>query len=85
MTVCYPTMEQQSTQARYERLRAERGEWHDGTFTKWAKEPSRDFPVHHSHGTTIWVSEVDHGFGGDFLSSGSQERVDEQSEAEEGQ
>ncbi len=32
--------------------------WHDGTFTKWAKEYSAETPNHFLDGVTLWVAET---------------------------
>lgn len=41
--------------------------YHDGSFTRWAKEPSRQFPFHYRDGVTIWLSPVELNPDDDFL------------------
>lgn len=65
MAVCHVEMETEAARARFARLHEKRP-WHDGTFTDWAEEPSGDHPYHYTYGLRIWVTEVDHGFGGNF-------------------
>jgi hypothetical protein len=84
MTVCYPEMERAGVQAKYD-ARHQKLPWHDGTFTSWAKDRSDSHPYHHSSGTTIWVSTVDHGLGGDFLGSALEGVDDEQGDHSEHQ
>lgn len=33
--------------------------YHDGTFTEWSAEPSREFSFHYRAGVSIWVAPVD--------------------------
>lgn len=56
--VCYATMEQAAADARYARIHDER-KWHDGTFRRWAKEPSREHPYRYDFGVTIGVAATD--------------------------
>lgn len=70
LSVCYPTMQEQAANARFQRLHEARP-WHDGTFTSWAEKPDEEHPYHFTHGTTVWVAETDHGYGGDFLTDES--------------
>jgi hypothetical protein len=51
-------MERAAADARYSRLHDER-KWHDGSFTRWAAEPSREFPYRFDMGVTIGVAETD--------------------------
>lgn len=41
--------------------------FHDGTFTEWAKEYSRETPYHFRDGVTVWVSHEDLTPDDDFL------------------
>lgn len=63
-------MHEQAAQARFQRLHEDRP-WHDGTFSSWQEKPDADHPYHFTHGTTVWVADVDHGHGGDFLTDES--------------
>lgn len=57
-TVCYPAMEAEAAQARYESLHEKRP-YHDGTFKSWAKDRSAKHPYHFKAGVTISVASVD--------------------------
>ena len=65
MVACRVEMETEAAQAAYRRLHEKRP-WHDGTFTRWVEEPDEGHPYHFMHGIRIWVTETDHGLGGDF-------------------
>lgn len=67
--MCHATRARESAQARFAELHKDRP-WHDGTFTRWDEKQTRATPYHHSHGTSIWVSDTDYDLGGDFLRSG---------------
>lgn len=41
--------------------------YHDGSFERWAAEPSARFPFHFMDGVTIWMSEVELAPDDDFL------------------
>jgi len=56
--ICYATMAREAAQASYRRLHKDL-EWHDGTFTRWAKEPSAEFAYHIDAGVHIGVSRTD--------------------------
>jgi hypothetical protein len=47
--------------------------WHNGTFEVWGAEVSPETRFHRDDGVTIFVSERDHGLGGDFLGRGKPE------------
>jgi hypothetical protein len=64
--VCYATMEREAANARYARLH-EKSQWHDGSFTRWAEEPSDSHPYRYDHGVTVGVSETDLYPDDDFL------------------
>lgn len=51
-------MEREAANARYARLHDDR-KWHDGSFTQWAKEPSREFPYRFDFGVTVGVADTD--------------------------
>lgn len=51
-------MELAAAQWRYSQMHEDRP-YHDGTFTKWAKERSAKYPYHADDGVTIWVAETD--------------------------
>jgi hypothetical protein len=51
-------MEQAAADARYDGLHKELP-YHDGTFKRWAKERSPQFPYHFRDGVRIWVSDED--------------------------
>lgn len=75
LTVCYPTMVEESARAEYARLHEKRP-WHDGSFSKWSEEPSATFRFHFQHGTHIWAADTDHELGGDFLRSEGRPALD---------
>lgn len=52
------SMEQAAAEARYDLLHKERP-FHDGTFKKWSKERTAEFPCHFRDGVEIWVSDSD--------------------------
>jgi hypothetical protein len=63
----------------------EKRPYHDGSFSRWAKESSRQFPFHYLDGVTIWLAPVDMNPDDDFLSeSVAGESPDDVSEADEG-
>lgn len=64
--VDYATMQREAAHERYRRLHEARP-WHDGTFKKWHKEPSLDFPYRYDMGVTIDVTETDENPDDDFL------------------
>ncbi len=43
--------------------------FHDGSFSRWSKEPSREFPFHYLDGVTIWLAPTDVNPDDDFLGS----------------
>lgn len=49
-------MVRQMVQRQWERAHGQL-EWHDGTFTSWAKEYDAEHPFHRDDGVTITVSE----------------------------
>jgi hypothetical protein len=51
-------MEREAANARWSRLHDDRP-WHDGTFQKWAENPSEGFPYHRDHGLVIGVADTD--------------------------
>lgn len=51
-------MEVQAANRRYDELHEDRP-YHDGSFTRWAKEPSRQTPYHYRDGVSVWVAPVD--------------------------
>lgn len=52
----------------YDALHKERP-YHDGTFSRWAKEFSEMTPFHYSDGVTLWVAPVDLTPDDDFLTA----------------
>jgi predicted amidophosphoribosyltransferase len=56
--VCYASMEQAASDARYHRLH-EQKPWHDGSFAKWAEKPSEGHPYKYDMGVTIGVHDSD--------------------------
>jgi len=60
-------MESAAANRRYERLH-EALPYHDGTFSSWAKNPSREHPYHFKDGVTVWVAPEDLTPDDDFLS-----------------
>lgn len=69
-TVCRSRMNEEAAKRLYARLH-EALPFHDGTFTQWAKDPSRDFPFHFNDGVTIWASSVDLSPDDTFLADAS--------------
>lgn len=51
-------MEAAAANHRYDQLH-EALQFHDGTFTHWAKHAGPETPYHYRDGVTIWVSTVD--------------------------
>lgn len=47
--------------------------YHDGSFVRWAKKPSREYPFHYLDGVSIWIAPEDSNPDDDFLSSVSQQ------------
>lgn len=45
--------------------------YHDGSFQRWAKTASREYPFHYLDGVTIRLAETDEHPGDDFLTSAS--------------
>lgn len=64
--VCWPAAQLAAANRRYAMLH-EGAPYHDGSFARWAKEPSADFPFHYLDGVTIWLSPVDLTPDDDFL------------------
>lgn len=74
--VCYVAMQLEAAKRLYE-LQHEDAPYHNGSFLRWAKKPSRDFPFHYLDGVTIWMSEVELSPDDDFLSQGPSASADE--------
>lgn len=72
-------MEAAAANHRYDQLH-EALQFHDGTFTQWAKAAGPETPYHYRDGVTIWVSTVDLDPEGTFL-QGSDDSDDDQGEA----
>jgi hypothetical protein len=56
--VCLPELERAVAERLYEQLHKEQP-FHDGTFSRWSKEPSAETPAHFLDGVSIWVAERD--------------------------
>lgn len=66
-------------------MRHEDRPYHDGSFSRWAAEPSRQFPFHYRDGVTIWLSPVELNPEDDFLGqSVGDEALDDDPEAGDG-
>ena len=50
----------------YDLLHEERP-FHDGSFARWSKERSWDYPFHYLDGVNIWLSPVELNPDDDFL------------------
>lgn len=66
--VCWPAAQLAAVNRLYDLLH-EDAPYHDGTFERWAKEPSREYPFHYRDGVTIWLSATDLTPDEDFLSA----------------
>lgn len=53
-----PAMELAAAEALYDDAHEELA-YHDGTFTRWAKERSKKFPFHYRDGVTLIVTRDD--------------------------
>lgn len=76
--ICQPTMQLRAAERLYGLLHEDMP-FHDGTFTRWAKKASRDFPFHYLDGVSIWLSPVEANEEDDFL--GPSLSIVQQSEA----
>lgn len=47
----------------------EKQPYHDGTFKRWAKEPSPEFPFHYLDGVSLWLANEDTNPDDDFLTT----------------
>lgn len=65
-TICYPSMANAAANRRYDEVHQDLP-FHDGTFTKWAKESSLATPYHYREGVNVWVADVDWTPDDDFL------------------
>ena len=84
MEVCWPAAQQAAAERLYALLHEDKP-FHDGSFTKWAKEPSRGFPFHYLDGVSIWLSPVELNPDDDFLNpSVAGESPGDVAEADEG-
>lgn len=52
-------MEREAAQAAVNALRGENAQWHDGTFTSWAKERSASHPYPAGEGESIAIADSD--------------------------
>lgn len=59
-------MERDAANAKWQRLHRAQ-QWHDGTGTSWAEQPSDAYPYHRDHGVTIGVAMTDLRPGDNFL------------------
>lgn len=66
--MCWPAAQLAAVNRLYDLLH-EDAPYHDGTFERWAKEPSREYPFHYRDGVTIWLSATDLTPDEDFLSA----------------
>lgn len=62
-------------------LNHEKKPYHDGTFSNWAAEPSRDFPFHFTDGVRLWMAREELAPDDDWLG----ESVPEQTNGEQDQ
>ena len=84
MEVCWPAAQQAAAERLYALLHEDKP-FHDGSFTKWAKEPSRGFPFHYLDGVSIWLSPVELNPDDDFLNpSASDQALDGEAESSDG-
>jgi hypothetical protein len=83
--ICQPAMQLEAVKRLYS-LRHQEKQYHDGSFpadlSKWAKEPSRDYPFHFADGVSFWMSREDRTPDEDWLGeSVAQQAPGEQTEA----
>lgn len=64
--VCWPTAQLAAAQGLYEE-RHKKAPFHDGSFDRWAKERSREFPFHYADGVSFYLAETDENPGDNFL------------------
>ena len=57
--ICWATVERETAIATMKAVRGQNANFHDGTFTKWAKEWSTQYRVPAGAGETVGVAEVD--------------------------
>jgi hypothetical protein len=61
-------MEKAAARRAYEALHKARP-FHDGSFTRWAEEPSAAFPYHFLDGVNVWASPIDLAPDDDFTTN----------------
>lgn len=64
--VCYAKAAESAANRRYDEMH-EAEPFHDGTFTRWAKDPSDEFPFHYRDGVTVYVTAEDLTPDDDFI------------------
>lgn len=66
--ICWPAAQLEAAKRLYALIH-EDAPYHDGSFKRWAKKPSRDYPFHYSDGVTIRLARTDEKPDDDFLGS----------------
>jgi hypothetical protein len=79
--ICYATMALQSAEAKYDELHKDLP-FHDGTFSNWSVDRSRQAPFHYRDGVSLWVADIDLTPDDDFLSLADQSPDDDAEGAE---
>lgn len=79
--ICWPTAQLVAAAQLYFDKHAE-APFHDGSFERWSKERSADFPFHMEDGVTFWLSPVELSPGDDWLGgSVAQDALDDDAES----
>lgn len=68
--ICWPTAQLKAAEALYLDLHEDRP-YHDGSFGRWSKTRSRDFPFHAQDGVSIVLMPFEAAPDDDFLGDGS--------------
>lgn len=66
--MCWPAAQAAAANRLYDLIHEEQP-FHDGSFARWSKDASREFPFHYRDGVTIWLSPVELDADDDFLSA----------------
>lgn len=78
MQVCYATMQRAALMRSWRDMHG--GEYHDGSFRRWSKEPSEEFRFHRDDGVTLTVADYDDGSWDALLGSEASADGDEDAE-----
>ena len=82
MEVCWPTAQLEAAQALYADQH-EDAPFHDGSFLRWSKKRSRDYPFRYTDGVTFWLSPVEVDPDADWLGPSAAEGSPDADEAQD--